>query len=227
MNPVDLSSVSPHVTEALKVPGTVAHALFGAGLLAIPGYAAYRGARHSAVQYDKLKELQRFRERELSTPMPDMSVKEAYAAFAKTAENDPLSENFFSQTLPRELLSGASGGLGRGLGEVVGDVFIRTPVSELSKMVKKKFVTEPRHQAALHQARTNDDILSSKPDHEIMNAHGTLARMAPSLAEDPNFVRGYLRSAVMSGGIPDLPTIRLLLDSEKLRQQAKGKNIGP
>lgn len=218
---------------AAETAGGVAQGLAGAAILALPAYAAYRAGRTADGHYHRLRTLQTYRKKDLSIPMPDLTVKESYARFAdrhaKTAagRGDPLREGFFSQTLPRELLQGGAAGLGRGFGEVVGDVFVRTPASELGKLLKKKLIAEPKQRDAYMAAIQGDDTFTDKSPEELARAHSTLVRLAPGLAEDPNFVKTYMRSAVASGGLPDLPTMQLLLNAQKTYLQAKGKNVGP
>jgi len=216
---------------AAEAAGNAAQGLAGAALLALPAWAVYRAGHTADGHYHRLRTLQTYRKKDLSIPMPDLTVKESYERFAaqKTAagRGDPLREAFFSQTLPRELITSGAAGLGRGFGEVVGDVFVRTPANELGKLLKKKLVSEPKQRDAYMAAIQGDDTFTDKSPEELARAHSTLVRLAPGLAEDPNFVKTYMRSAVASGGLPDLPTMQLLLNAQKTFLQAKGKNVGP
>lgn len=208
----------------------VLRAATGAALVALPTYAVIRGAPTADEQYQRFRAAQRAREKDMSTPMPSMTVKESYEKFA--ADAGPADKRYdpnrsFSGNLRSELGYSAVGGIGRGIGDTLGDVFIRTPVSEVSKFLKKKFVSEPKQRAALNTALSEDDVLGKTPRSAIDSAHVTLKRFSPALAEDPNAVKSYLRTAVMSHGGVDLATIRMILDAEKTRQQAKGKAVGP
>lgn len=217
---------------ASETAGHLGQGLLGAALLTLPAWAAMRTGRVSDEHYNRLRALQTYRKKDLSIPMPDLTVKESYAKFAARAKlaagrGDPLGDPFFTQTLPRELITGGASGIGRGFGEVVGDVFVRSPASEIGKYLKKKFVNEPKQREAYLSAVRGDDTFSNHSEEDLSRAHSTLVRLAPGLAEDPNFVKTYMRSAVASGGLPDLPTMQLLLNAQKTFLQAKGKNVGP
>lgn len=199
-------------------------AAMGVSMVALPAYAVLRGTPAAEEQYRRFRGLQQNREKDMSTPMPQMTVKESYEKFA--ADQQQYPNRPFSEDLGNSIRSNTLGGIGKGVGDAIGDVFIRTPVSEVTKFVKKKFVAEPKQRAALLAALEHDDVLGQTPRDAIDSAHGTLKRFSPSLAEDPNAVRSYLRTAVMSHGGVDLATIRMLLDAEKTRQQAKGRVPG-
>ena len=56
----------------------------------------------------------------------------------------------------------------------------------------------------------------------------TVARTCSSPTTNQEFSTSIrMRSAVASGGLPDLPTMQLLLNAQKTFLQAKGKNVGP
>jgi len=192
------------------------------GMVALPAYALYRGGRNAGEQYRRMRENQSYRTKDLSQPMPNLTVKESYAKFANeklAGAGDPMNESYFRATLPREMLAGSANGMGRGLGDALGDILIRKPFDFTMKHLKNQYHTIPAQNRALEQALQDDDILSGAERRHIDRAHGTLRSLAPGLAKDPNFVRGYMRSAVMSGGVPDLATIKLLLEAEKLKNQ--------
>jgi len=207
------------------------NAAIGLGAVALPAYALMRGNVTAEEQYKRFRDLQLNRQKDLSTPMPSLNVKESYEKFAseKLANvNGPggvPKDLSFSEELGTNLrantIKGIGQGVGSGIGETLGDLFIRTPVNEVSGLIKKKFISGPRHRAALEAAMRDDDVLSQTERSKIDNAHATMTRFSPSLAEDPNAVRSYLRSAVMSHGGVDLATIRMLLDAENTRNASR------
>lgn len=187
-----------------------------------------RGTPVAQEQYRRFRELQATREKDLSTPMPSLTVKQSYDQFAaeKLAERGEIPMGL-SEAFGQSIRSNMVEGVGKGIGNAIGDVFVRTPVDEATKYFKKRFIAGPKHTAALEAAMQDDDVLNTTDRSKIDSAHGTLKRFSPSLAEDPNAVRSYLRTAVMSHGGVDLATIRMLLDAEKTRQAGKGKFVLP
>lgn len=211
----------------------VQHALINTAAVALPAYAILRGSRTADAQYKLYRELQQNREKDLSTPMPSLTVKQSYEKFAeeKLADDDgkpkapsPLE---LGKLMNWNIRAGLADGIGKGVGTAIGKTFIETPVEAATKYLTKRFSTDPKQLKALNEAIEGDDVLGSSDRSKIDSAHSTLKRFSPSLAEDPNAVRSYLRTAVMSHGGVDLATIRMLLDAEKARQAGKGKFVMP
>lgn len=215
-----------------RVGRYVANAALGIGAVALPAYALMRGTPTANEQERRFRALQQNRQKDMSTPMPSLTVKQSYEKFAaekiasaedvrEQAKKDLTFGEELGSSLRMNTIKGIGQGVGSGIGETLGDVFIRTPVNELSGAIKKRFISGPRHRAALEAAIHGDDILSQTEPERIQNAHSTMTRFSPSLAEDPNAVRSYLRTAVMSHGGVDLATIRMLLDAENTRNASR------
>jgi hypothetical protein len=194
--------------------------LLGAGALGGGvALASLRGMGAAQQNQQQILDLSNQRRRDLSTPMPDFSaVKKAHEQFYEKSANDPLS---FGGAVGM----GAMNGVGKGVGDALGDILIRKPVDVVGKLLNKKFYTEPR------QAKTFDAVLGSDEDLARANrenpamlgdAHATLKKFAPSLTEDKNALRAYLRHAMVTGGTIDPATIKQLAESEKMYQQSRG-----
>lgn len=194
------------------------------GLGAVGGAAALAGLRGmGASRRNQLQtlDLMNQRKQDMSTPMPDFTaVKKAYEQFA--AQKAAADYGSFGEAVT----SGAMQGVGRGVGDAIGDILVRKPIDVIGSMLKKQFVTHPRQQRVFDQVLQGDESLSrehaSNPNM-LSEAHGTLKRFAPSLSEDPNAVRAYLRHAIMTGGSIDPSTIKSLADAELTFQRSRGK----
>jgi len=179
------------------------------------------------------RDLMARRRQDLSTPMtdltkhdePQLTVTASYDLFAlaKTA----VEGGFDPRTaLANGIGTGFQGGIGAGIGNTVADLFIKKPYNAIADVLQKTFVTRPRQARIFNQVVDEDPELSGQRDL-ASSVHGTIKKFAPTLSEDPNALRSYLRQAVALGGAVDPMTIKALSEAEKTYQQSRGKAVGP
>ena len=117
-----------------------------------------------------------------------------------------------------EFAKGVGGSLATGVIKLLGHAF---------DAVNKAMISKPKQKAIFETALRTDptivDFLQGSPDHLAMltDAYATLARFAPSLSEDINVVRTYLREVALSGGGVNYATVKNLIDTERA---LKGKD---
>lgn len=150
--------------------------------------------------------------------MPSMSVYASYDEFAaeKIADYAPVYQTMQSS-------------LANSLANQLATKFVGEPMDAVHKVLRKKFYDDPKHQQSFQNAVDEDDMLrahhAENPD-SLMKSFSTLKEFAPTLAKNPMATRSFLRNATMSGmhGTgPDFATIRLMAETEKFLQNAKGR----
>ena len=143
----------------------------------------------------------------------------------KTSVDGTSLGKAFGPDMVGELLKGLGGGAARGITDY--------GMSGLMALGRKAFdhsVSQPKREKVFYEAiradsvlrdavRSNDKILG-----QLKEAFATLTRFAPTMAEDINAVRSYLRESVLSGGGINYATIKQLAETEKLVQE-RFKNV--
>jgi len=112
-------------------------------------------------------------------------------------------------------------GFGSALGEgALGGLF--AGASMIGKRLLDSTVTNPRRERTFYEAIRTDSVLRDALKNnpailaQLKEAFSTLVRFAPSLSEDLNAVRSYLREAVVSGAGINYATVKQLAETEKL-----------
>jgi hypothetical protein len=209
------SAIQPYVEQARglghllpslpKLPGPPHKGWIGAAALAP---TIYHGLREGGEQDARIRDLIENRKHQLDAPMVPLSVK--------AAEHQGL----YGQTLT----IGQSA-----LSNAISRALVERPLNAAGDVLNKKLYTQPKQNKAFHHATSSDEYIAKamkeNPD-QIHGAFQTMRRFGPSLAEDPNAVRSFLRQAAMSNGQIDYATIRMLAETEKFIRHARGQGIG-
>lgn len=123
-------------------------------------------------------------------------------------------------SMPKALFEGFGKGVGTTAGGGLVDALFSLG-SSLGGRIHDSQVAGPQRERIFYEAMKSDpvlrDALRSNPAAlgQMKEAFATLVRFAPSLAQDVNAVRSYLREAVISGGGINFATIKQLADTEK------------
>ncbi len=156
----------------------------------------------------------------MSAPLPPMSVYAGYDDFAaeKAAAYTPMYPTM-------------QGAMANSLAQQLAQKFVGEPIDAVQTVLKKKLYDEPKHEAAFMSALEGDDILQAEhrenPDR-LRGSFHTLKTFAPTIAKNPLATRTFLRQATMSGMNnvgPDFATIRMMAETEKFIQNAKGRGL--
>lgn len=121
------------------------------------------------------------------------------------------------------------------LDEIAAEAFTKTLASStanevlgltkdtLSKAYEntKALFTSPTRRALFEQIRKETPELQNVPIAKLQEAYHTMAKFAPSLAEDKNAVKSFLTQAAVSGSGIDFGAIRGIAEAERAIQQAK------
>lgn len=148
---------------------------------------------------------------ELQEFMHKKAFLEVKCSYEKTAASEDLTGK-----LKSELFSG----IGRGLGQSVGEAGIggvKRLVGGGAQAIKEKFFTDPKREKLLKNILTNDpDIAMYEQERPGMigQAYSTMRRFAPTLSTDPSIVTSFLRGAAMTGGPLDHNVIKGLAEAE-------------
>jgi len=154
----------------------------------------------------------------MAYPMPPMSVYASYDAFAE--------EKIGADTMVYPTMQGA---MANSLANQLAQKFVGDPIDAVHKVLKKKLYDEPKHQAAFQAAIDGDEMLQQAHQENpqgFAETFKTLKTFAPSVARNPMATRTFLRQATMSGMHntgPDFATIRMMTETEKFIQNAKGR----
>jgi len=218
-SPEPASSSSSGSTFGWKAPVAI-------GGTVLAGTAAYRAGQNASEQEARMRDLNSARQHQLYSAPPSMTVLASYDEFAKTAMPRPMGP----------LIQQSSGGVPNQMDRALRDAVAREmaqsmvsqPINALGDLVQKKLYDEPKYRATYEKAIASDPMLAQyaqeKPD-ALRAVHKSLTRFAPSVAKDPAATRSFLRSSMMAGGELDFATIRLLAETEKFVQNAKGKGV--
>ena len=210
-----IGSLPEKLASLLGMQPRTAVKLLGAAA-AVP--AVYHGLQDASEQTTRMQDLYNNRRQQLDAPMVLLQVK------AAATNPAPMSGQ------PRGLYSSALLNSQSALANAVARSLVERPLNAAGTLLTKKLYTAPKHQKAFEHATTTDDLVSKaykeNPEH-IHGAWSTMRRFGPSLAEDPSAVKSFLRQAAMSNGQIDYATIRMLAETEKFVQQARGQGVGP
>jgi hypothetical protein len=197
--------------NALPIGLTVGGLALGSSLL--------RGGPTAAEQDARIQDYMNNAAYDMTTPMPTMSVYASYDDFAEekraaSTQVYPLMQNAMAQALANQL----------------AQKFVGEPLDAVHKALKKKFFDDPKHREAFQKALESDDMLQAEYRENpkgLIDAYDTLKNFAPSIAKNPSATRSFLRQATMAkmhGSGLDFATIRLMAETEKFIQNAKGRD---
>lgn len=201
-----------HLKSILKMPSaSTAGKVLGGGALA---HTAYHGLQDSSEQEARIRDLMNVRKQQLDAPMVPLEVKHAAE---KTAFGG------------RGLYPNIVGTSQNALATAVARSLVERPLNAAGDAFNKKVYTQPKQNKAFQHATTRDELVSKamqdNPD-QVHAAFSTMRRFGPSLAEDPNAVKSFLRQAAMANGQIDYATIRMLAETEKFIRHSRGQGIG-
>jgi hypothetical protein len=192
----------------------------------LAGTAAYRAGQNASEQEARMRDLNSARQHQLYSAPPSMTVLASYDEFAKTAMPRPVGPIVPQSTggVPNQMDRALRDAVAREMAQSM----VSRPINALGDLVQKKLYDEPKYRATYDKAIESDPMLKQyaqeKPD-AMLAVHKSLTRFAPSVAKDPAATRSFLRSSMMAGGELDFATIRLLAETEKFVQNAKGKGL--
>ena len=189
----------------------------GAGAAAL-GTSALRGGPTASEQDIRMRDYMTNAQHNMSAPLPPMSVYASYDDFAdeKVAAYAPMYPT-------------VQGALANSLAQQLAQKFVGEPIDAVHTVLKKKLYDEPKHEAAFMSALEGDEILQAEHRENPERLRGsfhTLKTFAPTIAKNPLATRTFLRQATMSGmngSGPDFATIRMMAETEKFIQNAKGR----
>ena len=188
------------------------------GVVGLGAATLYRSYPTAAEQVRRTEALRQYRREDPSTPMPNLTVHASYGKFAseKRAENPPPS-------FGTRVQEGIGKGVGQGMSMPLGDLLIRTPLSNLGDFLKKRLFTGPSQQKAFHSSLEDENIGQFHKENPGMleSAHRSLTMFAPEASTDPNLVKNYLNQVMMTRGNVDIATLKLLAETEKALQQTR------
>lgn len=210
------------------------HAIAAASAGAL-GYSAYRAGQAGAGYDRQMQDYMANARQDPGTAMPRM-VYASYDEFAheKKASLRTTKTAQQRQTPQREKVAdgvypAAHGALAQALASQLANKFIGEPIDAISGVLKKKFYIEPKQQKAFETAIAEDPMLADlnrENPKALLSSFATLKKFSPTMSQDPQASRGYLRLAATSGlhnTGPDFATIRLMAETEKNIQNSKGK----
>lgn len=182
------------------------------------GTSMLRGGPAAAEQDARMRDYMTNAQQNMATPMPTMAVYASYDEFAeeKRAAYAPVYPTM-------------QGAMANSLANQLATKFVGEPIDAVQKVLKKKLYDEPKHRAAFQQALEGDEMLQAEHRDNpqgLADTFHTLKTFAPSIAKNPLATRTFLRQATMSkmhGTGPDFATIRLMTETEKFIQNAKGR----
>ena len=191
----------------------------GAGAAAL-GTSALRGGPTATEQDIRMRDYMANAQQNMATPLPPMSVYASYDHFAaeKAAAYTPMYPTM-------------QGAMANSLAQQLAQKFVGEPIDAVHRVLKKKLYDEPKHEAAYMAALEGDDILQAEHNENPERLRGsfhTLKTFAPTIAKNPLATRTFLRQSTMSGmngSGPDFATIRMMAETEKFIQNAKGRGI--
>lgn len=209
------SSLANAKTWAQTRTGT-ALGLAGAGAL---GYGLYRAGRNSDEQGARMQDYLANSHTQMNQPLPAMSVYASYDEFAREKHADfmPPRVDTFGRT--HDALSGA-------LAQSLSRKLVEEPIDAFHRTLKKRLIEDPKAEQSFQAAVQGDPHLKSlyekNPDN-LRLAFKTMRKFSPTTASSPMAVQSFLLNTAMSGGRLDFATIRLLAETEKFVQNAKGR----
>lgn len=123
--------------------------------------------------------------------------------------------------------AGLGGEFAKGIGSSLANGVIKL-LGHAFDAVNSAMISKPKQKAIFDSAIRTDptivDFLQGAPEHMAMltDAYATLSRFAPSLSEDINVVRTYLREVALSGGGVNYATVKNLIDTERALKGFEG-----
>lgn len=214
--PAGLPAPSTALARVVSAPGLLAR--YGAPAAKVLGagavlYSGYKGLQNAAESQARSQDYMQNMRRNLSSPLPDLTVKASYAKFAREK---------LGFSIPQTLQEAAL----KGVGGAIAEKLIGGPVDALHQAVKSRFFDEPKMQKNFDEVVKGDPMLAqahgSDPDM-LPLAFSTIKRFSPSLASDRLATRSLLRHVAMSGGEMDFGTMKMLAETEKMHREGKGK----
>lgn len=185
--------------------------LFAAGALGLGGLAAWRGSDAAAEQDTRAYDYMNNARHNMATPYPSMTV----TAAEKTAGPTPP---------PRTFSDSARDKIFEGAGNALAGKLVSEPIDALQKLLKKRFVDQPKWDANFHNAVQNDpelrDAYAKNPD-QFHTVFDSVKQYSPSLAKNVLGTRSVLRHAMMTDYQMDWNTMKAIAEIEKLHAESK------
>lgn len=172
------------------------------------------GSQHKTRRWGNLLEAS-----EKTGGIMNMNLGPAMAATGKF-----LAHDVGGKSVGHMLAGGAAAGVGGAVGKEVGGALGKGVLGLLKDMAAKaqQMVSgDPAQKAMLDALMQTDPVLQKADPALIMSAFHTMQQFAPTLAQDENAVRSFLRQAVMSGNGPDFATIAGIAKAEESVRKAK------
>ncbi len=197
--------------------GRTTAGLLGVGAL---GYGLYRAGNSSNEQSARMQDYLANSHNQMNQPLPSMSVYASYDEFAREKCADfmpPPRVDTFNQT--HNAFSGA-------LAQSLAKKLVEEPIDTFHRTLKKRLVDDPKAETSFRTAVEGDPHLKAlyekNPDAMRMS-FATMRKFAPSAASAPQAVQSFLLNTAMTNHRIDFATIRLLAETEKFVQNAKGR----
>jgi hypothetical protein len=221
-------SVSPENRAALQGAANTART-WGrrgaqAGLAAGGLYAGYRmlggGGQTADEQAARMQDYLANAQHQMAQPIPSMTVMASYDAFAKEKVAAlKAADKIDTFNTAHSSMAGA-------FGNALAQKLVTEPIDNAHRFLKKKIVDDPKAHATFHGVVQEDPMLR---DAYAQNPAGleetfkAMRKFGPSMSTSPAVVRSFLRQSTMAGGNMDFATIRLLAETEKFVQNARGR----
>lgn len=131
----------------------------------------------------------------------------------------------------RDFKNNLTAGMAKGVGSELTHV-IATLAGKGFGAVRDALSTNPSRKALLNKLLDSDPVISDAVKRNpamletLLEAYGTLLRYAPSLTQDTNAVRSFLREVILGGGHVNYATIKNLIETEKALTGDPGKRKG-
>lgn len=161
--------------------------------------------------------------------MPSMSVYASYDKFAATKLAE-LKEAAGPPFVLRnnDTYGKTQGALSDAFAKSLADKFVSEPIDAIHRTLKKMLYDDPEAHDTFHGVVQDDDLLrdtyAAHPEH-LEQSFNAMKKFGPSLVTSPAAVRSFLRQSAMTGGNIDFATIKLIAETEKMIQNAKGRGL--
>lgn len=223
------NAVSPENRATLQNAATTAKTWGGRALkggLAAGGlYAGYRmlggGGQSAEEQNARMQDYLANAQHQMAQPVPSMTVLGSYDEFARSK-----LAALAKRADPVNTLNGAHSAMAGAFGQALAQKLVTEPIDNAHRFLKKKIVDGPKAHTTFHSVVQEDPMLR---DAYAQNPEGleetfkAMRKFGPSMSTSPAVVRSFLRQSTMAGGNMDFATIRLLAETEKFVQNARGR----
>jgi hypothetical protein len=178
------------------------------------------GGQAASEQEARMQDYLANAQHQMAQPVPSMTVLGSYDAFAEEKRAALKSADKI------DTFNNAHGAMASAFGNALAQKFVTEPIDNAHWFLKKKIVEDPKAQATFHSVIEEDPMLRDAYAQNPTGLHETFKAMrkfGPSMSTSPAVVRSFLRQSTMAGGNMDFATIRLLAETEKFVQNARGR----